>query len=86
MCMHTSCTYTHSAPLSNNAVSASIKHSRYFQLNIQCLVSTTVVKGCMHIMFDWSSVISTGISKVKESILHEIWNADTAFLCSGSAL
>ncbi len=82
---------------SKNAVSANIKHSidtpSTRQISGQ---STTVVKGCMHIMFD---IVDTAFSfgraliicefiqesfKVKESSLHEIWNADTAFLLSGA--
>ncbi len=56
---------------------------------------TTVVKGCMY-MFNvvdtafnyWRALIICLFlqesSKVKESSLHEIWNADTAFLLGGA--
>ena len=57
-----------------------------------------MLKGCMYIMFD---IVDTAFSygremivclflqessKVKESSLHEIWNADIAFLHSGAGM
>ncbi len=48
-----------SAVPSKNAVSANIKHSRYFHYTSNFFQSTTVVKGCMYIMFN---VVDTAFS------------------------
>ncbi len=88
-----------SAPQSKNAVSTNIKLS--IDKCIWCQIfrqSTSVLKGCMYIMFD---IIDTHLrhgrglivcsslqefSKTKESTLYVIWNVDTAFLLCGAEI
>ncbi len=80
-----------SAPPSKNAVSANIKHSKYFHLTSTFCQSTAVVKDWMYNMVGavfnymeehWSS----WVIQCKRCSLHMIWNADTRFLLGGAGL
>ncbi len=87
ICISGSCLHVYMSALqSRNAVCANIKHiNRYFHSHGKRL--------CGHMCLIWHMlclnnidhlVISSGTSKVKESSVHVIWNAHTAFLPCGA--
>ena len=88
--------YTSSASQSKNAVSRNIKQSRYIHLMSNfSSISFHIERLYVHMFDIVDTPFSYGrglivcsslqeFSKTKESILHMIWNVDTAFLLCGA--